>query len=186
MTQLEWPATEAERLAWFAGLGLRDGEPLPPRADDQGCASLRFSTEWSEVDGNASTMADGLLGMSLFCYNERGHDGAAARAGFAALRDHLSRSFGPPVEEWGPASEPACLWRPSPLMFEMYCFQRHSSGVMVGPSHAERTATYEAELGDAELKAAAAAQRGRSERTLLVPSDSRRDAVRRSSRRRRR
>lgn len=143
MTRREWPTTEAERFAWFAALGLYDGEPVPPGEDDQGSTSFRFGTPWPEVDGSGTTVTDGFSGLSLFCYNERVADGAAARAGLAALQAHLTDSFGPPVEEWGSTSEPACLWQPGPLMLELYCFQRHDSGVMVGLSPADRTTAYD-------------------------------------------
>jgi hypothetical protein len=102
---------------------------------------IRFDTALPEVDGTGTMFRDEFLGLSLFCYDEPIDNGPAARAGYAALRGELSRSLGAPSEEWGSPTEPACLWTIGPLWIEMYCFQRLSSGVMVGPTHAQRSAT---------------------------------------------
>ena len=141
MTQLEWPTTEKDRLHYFNTLGLRDEEVLPPRDDDPDNVWLRFTTSLAgQVDGNCSMFRGEFLGLSLFCYNQPMDNGPQARAGYAGLRDDLSTALGDPIEEWGSTSEPACLWRTGPLLLDMYCFQRLASGIMVGPSHAERTA----------------------------------------------
>ena len=141
MIQLEWPTTESDRLRYFDALGLRDQEVLPPRDDDPDSVWTRFTTSLpGQVDGNCSMFRGEFLGLSIFPYSESIENGPQARAGYAGLRHHLSAALGDPIEEWGPTSEPACLWRTGLLMLEMYCFQRLTSGVMVGPSHAERTA----------------------------------------------
>jgi len=75
---------------------------------------------------------------------EQVENGLQARAGYAALKELLSRVFGGPVEEWGTDTEPACLWTVGPLMLDMYCFQRLSSMVMVGPTHAVCSAANDA------------------------------------------
>ena len=144
MTKLEWPTTEEERLSYFAALGLRDGERLPPHDDDPETSPIRFTTAIAGVDGIGSVFRDEFLGVSLFGYNKPVADSPTARAGYAALKTQLSDELGPPVEEWGSDSEPACLWRPGPLLLEMHCFQRHGSGIMVSPSHAERSAANDA------------------------------------------
>jgi hypothetical protein len=126
-------------------LGLDDLDELPRRAEEPDGVSRRFTTSLpGSVDGISTMFRGEFLGLSLFCYHEPIGDGPRARAGFAALEAHLSRAFGPPVERWGTAAEPACLWRPGPLMLDMYCFQRLSRGIMVGPSHAERSAANDA------------------------------------------
>jgi len=145
MTHLEWPTTEQDRLRYFSSLGLHDLELLPRRDDGPDSFSRRFSTSLSgEVDGLCTMFRGEFLGLSLFCYTERIANGPQARAGYAGLKSHLSRTFGTPIEEWGTPSEPACLWRPGPLMLDMYCFQRLSSGIMIDPSHAERSAANDA------------------------------------------
>ena len=141
MIQLEWPSTESDRRRYFSTLGLRDQEVLPPREDDPESVWLRFTTSLpGQVDGNCIVFRGELLGLSVFPYTEPTGNGPQARAGYAGLRHHLSAALGDPIEEWGSSSEPACVWRTSLLLLEMYCFQRLTSGVMVGPSHAERTA----------------------------------------------
>jgi hypothetical protein len=136
MIHLEWPTTERDRLRYFNSLGLHDLDLLPRREDDPDSLSRRFSTPLpGEVDGICTMFRGEFLGLSLFCYN-----GPQARAGYAGLKSHLSRTFGTPIEEWGSPSELACLWRSGPLMLDMYCFQRLSSGIMIGPSHVERSA----------------------------------------------
>lgn len=142
MTRLEWPTSEEERLGFFAALGLRDGEVVENRMLETVSRSL--STPWSSVSGVGHMFREEFLGLSLFCYDERGDDGPLAREGFAGLHEHLSAALGRPIEEWGPAREPACLWQPGPLTIDMYCFQRLSSSVMVGPSHTERSAANDA------------------------------------------
>jgi hypothetical protein len=141
MIQLEWPTSESDRLRYFNTLGLRDQEVLPPSADDPDSVWLRFTTSLpGQVDGNCSMLRGEFLGLNLFPYTEPVDNSPQARAGYAGLRQHLSVALGNPVEEWASGSEPACVWRTSLLLLEMYCFQRLASGVMVGPNHAERTA----------------------------------------------
>ena len=142
MTELEWPTSEDDRRAYFDALGLRDLDTIPQREDDPDSTWRRFTTSLPGVEGSCSVFREQFLGLSLFCYNEPGDDGPQARVGYPALRDHLSRRLGAPVEEWGTPREPACLWQPGPLLLDMYCFQRLRSGVMVGPSHAERSAAH--------------------------------------------
>lgn len=141
-TELDWPTTDAERLAYFAALGLHDAEEAPRgSAQVAGHRSRLFTSELSAaVHGIAGTFRDEFLGLSVFAYEEPGDDGALARAGFAALRSELGSRLGAPVEEWGTSETPACLWRPGPLVLDLYCFQRLSSGIMVGPVHATRSA----------------------------------------------
>lgn len=144
MTELEWPASEAERLVFFAGLGLHDVES--PRPDDNVAGAERrwFSSDLSTAVSGTATMFEGeFLGLALFAYNEPVENGELARAGYAAVREQVSGRLGPPVEEWGSATEPACLWHPGPLMLDMYCFQRLQSGIMIGPDHADRSAAYD-------------------------------------------
>jgi hypothetical protein len=141
MTRLDWPTTETERNHYFDILKLHDLDTVPHRDDSPpDTTMIRFDTALPEVDGTSTMFHDEFLGLSLFCYNEPIDDGPAARAGYAALREELSRSLGAPAEEWGTPTEPACLWKIGSLWIEMYCFQRLSSGVMVGPSHVQRSA----------------------------------------------
>jgi hypothetical protein len=157
MTQLEWPTTESDRLRYFDILGLRDQEVLPPSDDDPESLWIRFTTSLpGQVDGNCSMFRGEFLGLSLFPYTEPVENGPQARAGYVGLRNHLSTAIGDPVEEWGSASEPACLWKSGLLMLEMYCFQRLASGVMVGPSHTERTAAND----EAHIQSADTAESG--------------------------
>lgn len=144
MTRLEWPTTDDERLDFFAALGLRDTGPGESTANEPDSAWHSLGTSWPSVHGVDTVFREEFLGLSLFCYDEQGDDGPLARSGFAGLREHLSVALGPPVEEWGTPREPACFWQPGPLTIEMYCFQRHSSGVMVGPSHTARSAANDA------------------------------------------
>ena len=143
-----WPTTEEERLRYFQALQLQDGqfvdEPPPHRKPDR--QSRWFTTPLpGQVDGISNTFRGQFLGLSMFAYNQPGSDAAPARDGYAALQALLNQAFGDPDEEWGPPTEPACLWRPGPLLLDMYCFQRGSSGVMLGPSHADRTAANNAD-----------------------------------------
>lgn len=144
MTRLDWPTDEADRRRYFDILDLNDIDTVPKRNDEPDTRMIRFATALPDVDGTCTMFRDEFLGLSLFCYNEPGDHGPAARAGYASLRDVLSRSLGAPSEEWGTPIEPACLWRTGPLWIDMYCFQRLHSGVMVGPSHAERSAANDA------------------------------------------
>jgi len=144
MCREPWPTTEQDRWDYFAVLGLYDQEHLPVRDDDPDGTSLRFATSLPGVDGICSAFRGEFLGLSLFCWAEQGNNGPRARAGYPALRDQLNQSFGTPAEEWGPTAEPACCWVVGPLTIEMYCFQRHHSSVMVGPSHTTRSAANDA------------------------------------------
>lgn len=144
-TRLGWPTTEDERQRYFAALGLRDLGPGETRDGDSEAVWRRFATSLpGEVKGSAATFRGEFLGLHLFAYNEAGDDGPAAREGFAMLREHLSEALGAPAEEWGTSKEPACGWLPGPLTVDMYCFQRGSSGIMVGPSDTERSAAHDA------------------------------------------
>lgn len=137
-----WPTTEEERLRYFQALQLHDGVIAddPPQHGDPDRRSRWFTTELTgQVDGISNTFRGQFLGLSVFAYNERVSNAESARDGYAALKALLSQALGDPVEEWGTPTERACLWRPGPLVMDMYCFQRHSSGVMVGPNHAARS-----------------------------------------------
>lgn len=144
MTRLEWPTTENERLDYFSLLGLSDTGSAEGRKDEPGVIWRQFDTALTGVGGLGTMCREEFLGLSLFCYEEEGDDGQLARRGFADLRAHLSAALGAPVEEWGTPAAPCCLWQPGPLTLDMYCFQRGRSGVMVGPSHAERSAANDA------------------------------------------
>lgn len=139
MTRRDWPTSEEYRCRYFDSLGLRDLKAPLQRDDEPETRMIRFVTALLDVDGTCTMFRDKFLGLSLFCYNEPIENGPAARAGFAGLRGELNRFLGAPSEEWGTLSEPACLWDIGPLWIDMYCFQRLRSGVMVGPSHAERS-----------------------------------------------
>jgi len=111
MTDLEWPTTEEERLFFFASLGLHDVES--PRPDDTVvCAERRwFASDLSDAVSGTATMFRGeFLGLAVFAYNEPVENGPLTRAGYTAVRDHVNQRLGLPVEEWGTATEPACLW----------------------------------------------------------------------------
>ncbi|GAB2572837.1 hypothetical protein [Microlunatus antarcticus] len=144
MTELAWPTTEDERLVLFDQLGLHDVESPRPDENVPGAERRWFASDLSSGLGGTATMFRGeFLGLGLFAYDEPVEDGERARVGYAAVRELVSRRLGPPVEEWGSAAEPACLWHPGPLMIDLYCFQRQRSGIMIGPDHADRSAAYE-------------------------------------------
>lgn len=143
MIQRDWPTTEEERRRSFGVLGLEDRDPVPP-GDEHESEMRRFATSLPGVDGISTMFRDEFLGLSVFCYDEPLDDGPAARAGLTGLRNELDRRLGSPLEEWGPPNEPACLWEPGPLLVELYCFQRLRSGLMVGVSHAARSAAHDA------------------------------------------
>jgi len=148
MTELQWPSTEEDRLGFFHRLGLHDVDGPRPGDSDLDIEHRQFGTALSSaVHGTATMFRGEFLGLSLFLYDEPTDNGLLARAGYTALRDELSQRLGPPVEEWGNANEPACLWRPGLLLLDMYCFQRLRSGIMVGPSHAKRSAALDAAAG---------------------------------------
>lgn len=144
MTRLDWPTTEVERQNYFDRLHLRDLDTVPHRDDSPDTTMTRLDSALPDVDGTSTMFRGEFLGLSLFCYNEPIDNGPAAQAGYAALRDELSRSLGEPTEEWGTPTEPACLWQIGPLWIDMYCFQRLPSGIMVGPTHAQRSAANDA------------------------------------------
>jgi hypothetical protein len=144
MARLDWPTGERDRRRYFDLLGLHDLDTLGQRHDEPGTPMIRFATSLPNVDGTCTMFRDEFLGLSLFCYNEPLDNGPEARAGYAGLRGQLNRYLGPPIEEWGTPTQRACLWRSGLLSIDMYCFQRHQSGVMVGPSHAERSAANDA------------------------------------------
>lgn len=145
MMELPWPTTEVERRRYFEVLGLEDLDVVPPREDEPDNLSRWFTTSLAgDVHGICTMFRDEFLGLDLFCYNEPGDKGPRARAGFAGIQDGLKSVFGDPDEVWGPTNEPACLWQLDPLQLDMHCFQRGSSGVMVGPDHAARSAANDA------------------------------------------
>lgn len=144
LIQQDWPTTDEERRCSFARLGLQDGDALPPGDAETDSEMRRIATSLPGVDGISTMFRDEFLGLSLFCYDEPLDDGPAARAGHAGLRDEFDRRLGSPLEEWGPSNEPACLWESESLLIELYCFQRLRSGVMIGVSHAERSAAHTA------------------------------------------
>jgi hypothetical protein len=145
MTELEWPTTEGDRLRFFHRLGLHDIDGSRSDDSDLGIEYRQFHTAMpSAVHGTANMFRGEFLGLSLFLYDEPVENGLMAREGYRVLREQLSQRLGPPVEEWGVVNEPACLWRPGLLLLDMYCFQRRPSGIMVGPSHAERSAALDA------------------------------------------
>lgn len=148
MTEREWPTTEVDRLHFFHRHGLHDVDSPRPDDSDLNIEHRHFGTALpGAVLGTATMFRGELLGLSLFPYDEPIGNGPLARVGYVALRDQLSQRLGPPVEEWGTPNEPACLWRPGPLLLDMYCFQRLQSGIMVGPSHAERSAALDMAAG---------------------------------------
>lgn len=149
MTELDWPTTEEERLAFFDDLGLHDVESPRPDVRVPDAERRWFATDLtSSLSGTATTFRGQFLGLAVFAYNEPVENGELARAGYAAVRDGVSQRLGLPVEEWGTPTEPACLWHPGPLMLDMYCFQRLQSGIMVGPDHADRSAAYDDAAGE--------------------------------------
>ena len=144
MTSLHWPTTEADRRRYFDLLGLHDLDTVPQRDDEPDAMMIRFATSLPAVQGTCTMFREEFLGLGLFCYDEAREDGPEARAGYARLRNRLSNYLGPPMEEWGSPTEPACCWRSGPLMIDMYCFQRLRSQIMVGVGHVERSAAHEA------------------------------------------
>lgn len=141
MTREPWPTTDDERLAWFAQLGLEDrGEPWEEPPGE----CRRFDTALAGVSGSSSMFREEFLGLSLFCFSEPEADGAAAREGYARLRELLGTALGDPDEEWGTPTEPAAVWFSGPLQLELYCFQTKPSSVMVGPSHTARSRAHDA------------------------------------------
>ena len=123
---------------------MLDLAPPPPDADGLGAQQRRFTSDLSAaLEGSATTFRGAFLGATLFAYDEPVENGELARVGYAAVREQVSQRLGLPVEEWGTAAEPACLWRPGPLLLSMYCFQRLRSGIMVGPDHAGRSDAYD-------------------------------------------
>lgn len=140
MVEHRWPTTEAERQRYFGELGLRDGEVVPQLSSGPDRRARQLTTTLEGDMYGISTMFRGeFLGLSLFCYKEAGDNGPQARAGFASLKHHLSLALGAPSKEWGSLNDLACLWRSGPLLLELYCFQRGSSGIMVGLAHADRS-----------------------------------------------
>lgn len=123
MTQEPWPTTETERHGYFDRLGLRDLGPFEAHRDDHDTSRGRFATSLpGAVDGTYTVFRGELLGLSVFAYTERIANSPRARAGYAGIQESLGHAIGRPVEQWGPATEPACLWRPGLLLLEMYCF----------------------------------------------------------------
>jgi hypothetical protein len=120
MSQEPWPTTETDRQRYFDALGLHDLDLLPQRKDDPESVWRRFTTSLPGMEEGSCVMFRGeFLGLCLFCYTEPIDNGPQARAGFASLKRGISRTFGPAVQEWGPPSEPACLWRPGPLLLDL-------------------------------------------------------------------
>jgi len=141
-TGLPWPDTEDQSRGFYSALNFRSLSNPETAQDDPQTTWRRFRTALiGEADGSTVTTRGKLLALQITAYNERGDDGPAAREGFNLLRQHLSSALGAPIEEWGAAREPACRWHPVPMTVEMYCFQRGSSGVMVGLSRTEPSRT---------------------------------------------
>lgn len=147
MCQQPWPTTEVDRRRYFSALQLSDGDIVDDESHPQNA-----QTRWRDfttalpgnVGGNCSTFRDQFLGLHLFAYSQREPNGQPAREGYAALRHFLSQVLGDPLEVWGQADQPACLWRTEILTLDMYCFQQPDSGVMIGASHTQRSAANDA------------------------------------------
>ena len=148
MVTLPWPTSEQERLRYFDKLGLQDADESPEGTVNERLPEVvdhRFTVpSLPGVDGVGNVFRGELLGLSLFCYNRPVDDDPQAREAFVRLQTGVSATLGAPVKEWGSSAEPACLWRTGPLHLDMYCFQRGSSGIMVGPSHSARSAASDA------------------------------------------
>lgn len=148
MVTLPWPTSEQERLRYFDELGLQDADESPQGTVNERLPEMvdhSFTVPFLKgVDGVCNLFRGEVLGLSLFCYNRPVDDDPQTREALAQLQTRLSATLGPPVEEWGSRTEPACLWRTGPLHLDMYCFQRGSSGIMVGPSHSARSAASDA------------------------------------------
>jgi hypothetical protein len=120
---------------------VADGVTVP---DDPNIVWRRLTTSlpgmWkataSYCAASSSVLACSATPSRLTTAHNPGPASPASNAASAAPSD--------PVEKWGSPSEPACLWRSGPLLLDMYCFQRRSSGIMIGPSHAERSADNDA------------------------------------------
>lgn len=141
----EWPTSDDQRQRFFALLGLYPGDG--EATQDQQCPGTMwrtFDTPLPGVHGNGSMSDGALLGLCLFAYDEAGADGPQSRAAYPQLRAQLINRLGLPEEEWGPSNQPACSWTVEPLQIEMYCFQEHASGLMIGIHHAQRSAAFEA------------------------------------------
>ena len=129
------------------GVRARVGQRSPQHEDVAAPDSvmIRFTTSLPRVDGTCTMFRYQFLGLCLYCYDEPLENGRAE--GPRRLRG-TARPTHPPSRfahrRVGTQTEPACLWEPGPLLQDMYCFQRLRSGVMVGPSHAERTAAHNA------------------------------------------
>ena len=134
-------------MRYFHALQLRDGEPSDETGEhyDPHSQSRKFTTSLpGQVDGDSTMFRNQVLGLFLFSYMEREPNAEPARVAYPALQERLTDAFGDPAETWGPPNEPACLWRPGPLLLEMHCFQRWHSGLMIGPTHAQRTVAIDA------------------------------------------
>jgi hypothetical protein len=151
MIKRTWPTTEDDRHRFYERLGLRqvDSSAVDRQEDDR-TVSHWFETSLVGVEGIDTMFGGEFLGLSLFAYNEPGDDGVESRTAYPLLKDAISLRLGSPAEEWGTAREPACYWTAGELQLEMYCFQRLASGVMLGPSHAERSAANDREAADAQ------------------------------------
>lgn len=147
MCQELWPTTEEDRKRYFSALQLTDSGVVEsdPDPHDPDTRWRDFTTALAgPVEGSCSVFQNQLLGLYLFAYNQLEPNAEPAREGYASLRRLLSQRLGDPVEEWGTASQPACLWRPGALTLVMHCFQKRDSWIMVGPSHSERSAAHDA------------------------------------------
>ena len=146
MVDPPWPTTEDDRLDFYRRVGLTqlewDNSGFDERPDDHSVWH-RFATSLPEVDGMDTMFRDQFLGLSLFAYNQPGDDGPASRTAYPLLKDRFTARFGAPTEEWGTEREPACYWAVGAVQVEMYCFQRLASGVMLRPSHRDRTAEHD-------------------------------------------
>jgi hypothetical protein len=110
MTELPWPTSEEERLTFFDALGLHDIESPRPDENTVGAERRLFVSELSGALSGTATMFHGeFLGLAFFASNEQVENGALARAGYAALREHLGRTPGPRSRSGAPpANPPAC------------------------------------------------------------------------------
>ena len=147
MCQLPWPTTEEDRRRYFCDLQLSDGEVIHMNShqSDPETRWRCFTTALpGQVEGTCTMFRDQFLGLYLSAYNQHEPHGQPATEGWALVRYLLSQVLGDPLEEWGAADNPACLWQPGVLTLDMYCSQTPSSGIMVGPCHTQRSAANDA------------------------------------------
>lgn len=148
MVQRPWPTTEQDRLSYFHELGLQDADESGQGTVEEQAPKMVFHDFTVPlmigVGGLCIAFRGEVLGLSLSCYSQPGSGHPEAPEAYDLLHAQLSATLGAPVEEWGSSAEPACLWQAGDLHLDMYCFQRGSSGLLVGPSHSERSAASDA------------------------------------------